>query len=77
VEEPSLFEPWKKLDADLFRNGRPHFFEIVGIQRASDAANFFRRFSAFTGLTELYAVLNQFKVTNVVDDLLSRLGFGR
>jgi uncharacterized protein with NAD-binding domain and iron-sulfur cluster len=77
LQEPALYEPWKRLDADLFRTGRPHVFEIVGIHRAFEAADLLRRFSAFTGLAQLNDLVNQFKVTDIVDGLLARLGFGR
>ena len=77
LEEPPQFEPWKQLDADLYRRGRPHLFEIAGIHRAFEAADLFRRFSAFTGLAQLEAFVNQFKLTNIVDGLLGRFGIGR
>ena len=71
------FEPWKRLDADLYRRGRPHFFEITSIHRAFQAADLFRRFSAFTGLAQLNDILDQFKLTNIVDGLLTRFGIER
>ena len=77
LEEPSQFEPWKRLDADLFRSGRPHVFEIAGIHRAFEAADLLRRFSAFTGLAQLDGFLSQFKVTDIVDGLLGGLGIKR
>jgi uncharacterized protein with NAD-binding domain and iron-sulfur cluster len=77
LEEPRELEEWKRIDAELYRQGRPHLFEIAGVQRAFDAADLFRRFSTSTGLSRLEDVLKQFKVTDVVDGLLSRLGFGR
>ena len=75
--EPSQFEPWKQLDADLYRRGRPHFFEIAGIRRAFEAADILRRFSAFTGLAQLDDFLAQFKLTNIVDGLLGGFGIKR
>src|SRR5262249_22360349 len=77
LEEPPQFEPWKRRDADLYRVGRPHVFEIAGVQRAFEAADLLRRFSALTGLAQLGKVVEQFKVTKIVDGLLSRFGFGR
>ena len=74
LEEPALFAPWKKLDADLYRIGRPHVFEIAGVRHAFVAADFFRRFSAFTGLSQLDTLLSQFKVKDIVGGLFSRLG---
>jgi len=75
--EPPEFESWKKLDADLFRVGRPHVFEIAGIHRAFEAADLLRRFSAFTGLDELTKIRDQYRVTEIVDGLLSRFGIRR
>ncbi len=69
LEEPALFEPWKKLDADLYRNGRPHVFEIAGVHHAFQAADLFRRFSGF-GLAQLQGVIGQF------GGFLSRFGIG-
>jgi 15-cis-phytoene desaturase len=78
LTEPPQFAIWKQLDADLYRRGRPHFFEIAGIRRAFEAADLFRRFSAVTGLAHLEKFLvERFKLTDVVDGLLSRLGIGR
>jgi len=77
LEEPSQFASWKRLDADLYARGRPHFFEIAGIHRAFEAADLFRRFSACTGLAQLEDFLNQFKLTNIVDGLLGRFGIRR
>jgi hypothetical protein len=74
LQEPSQYEPWKRLDADLFRLGRPHVFEIASISRAFDAANLLRRFSSLTGLAQLDEFLNQFKLTDVVDGLLGASG---
>jgi len=77
LQEPSQYEHWKRLDADLFRVGRPHVFEIAGISRAFEAANLLRRFSSFTGLAQLDEFLNQFRLTDIVDGLLGRFGIGR
>lgn len=77
LEEPPQFEPWKRLDADLYRSGRPHFFEIAGIHRAFEAADLFRRVTACTGLSQLNELLDKFKVTDMVDGVLSRFGIVR
>ena len=77
LQEPPQYERWKQLDADLYRIGRPHIFEIAGIHRAFEAADLLRRFSAFTGLAQLTDLLDQFKLTDVVDGLLSRFGIRR
>ena len=46
-------------------------------QRAFEAADLFRRFSAFTGLAQLDDIVNQFKLTDIVDGVLGRFGIGR
>ncbi len=77
LTEPAQYDVWKQLDADLYRVGRPHVFQTLGIHRAFEAAELFRRFSEVTGLTQLQGFLNQFKLTDIVGGLLSRLGIGR
>ena len=76
LEEPALFDPWKKLDRELHSVGRPHVFEIAGIRHAFEAADLFRRFSAFTGLSQLETLISQFKVRDIVSGLFSRFGIG-
>jgi uncharacterized protein with NAD-binding domain and iron-sulfur cluster len=77
LQEPREFEPWKRLDADLYRTGRPHLFEIAGVRHAFEAADLYRRFSAATGLSRLDDLVRGFKMTDVVDGLLSRFGVDR
>jgi uncharacterized protein with NAD-binding domain and iron-sulfur cluster len=77
LEEPAMFEPWKKLDADLYRVGRPHVFEIVGVKHAAEAADLFRRFSALTGLAQLDALISQFRIKDIVGGLFKQFGFGK
>jgi uncharacterized protein with NAD-binding domain and iron-sulfur cluster len=77
LEEPAQYKPWKELDADLYRRGRPHFFEIAGIHRAFEAADLFRRFSSFTGLAQVNELFSQFKLTDIVGGMLGKFGIGR
>jgi len=77
LTEPAMYDVWKQLDADLYRVGRPHVFQTLGIHRAFEAAELFRRFSAVTGLAQLEGILGQFKLTDVFGGLLSRFGLGR
>ena len=74
LEEPGAFDSWKALDAALYRRGRPHVLELLGVDRAFAAADLFRRFSAFTGLAALDDWLDEIKVTMVIEGLLERLG---
>lgn len=75
LEELPSFDSWKALDAALYRRGKPHVLELLGIDRAFAAADLFRRFSAFTGLAALDDWLDEIKVTMVIEGLLERLGF--
>jgi 15-cis-phytoene desaturase len=74
LEEPPAFDRWKRLDLQLYRRGRPHLFELMGVDQAFAAAELFRRFAAFTGLATLDDWLDELRVTKVVDLLLVRLG---
>jgi len=76
LEEPAFFQPWKRIDADLYRAGRPHVFEIAGIRHAFAAADLFRRFTSFTSVAHFESLLAQFKVTTIVDGLFKRFGIG-
>lgn len=76
-QEPKEFDSWKKLDEQLFRSGRPHIFEIGGIQNAFQAANLLRRFSAFTGLSQLEDFFRTVKLTDLVGGFFDRFGPGR
>ena len=74
LEEPEAFAPWKRLDEAMYRRGRPHLFEVLGLNTAFEAADVLRRFSAFTGLSAVDDWLDQVRVTHMVDGLLERLG---
>jgi uncharacterized protein with NAD-binding domain and iron-sulfur cluster len=77
LDEPKEFLPWKRLDADLYRQGRPHVFEILGIRHAFQAADLLRRFSALTGLVRLEDLFREFKLTDLVGGLFDRFGLRR
>lgn len=77
LEEPPMFAPWRQLDAELYRAGRPHPFEIVGIKQAFQAADLFRRFSAFAGLGQLDMLLGQFKMASAFTGALTKFFVGR
>ncbi|MCP3143205.1 hydroxysqualene dehydroxylase [Pyxidicoccus xibeiensis] len=74
LEEPAWLEPWKRLDATLHRRGRPHVFEVLGLDSAFQAADLLRRFAAFTGLTRIDDWVDQGRLTHMVDGLLERIG---
>jgi len=74
LQEPPIFDRWKRLDKALFARGRPHLFEIMGINQAFAAADLFRRFAAFTGLAALDDRLDEIRITEVIDVVLMRFG---
>ncbi len=67
-------DAWKRLDAGLYRRGRPHLFELMGIDKGFAAADLLRRFSAFTGIERVDDYLDEIRLTDVVDRVLTRLG---
>lgn len=71
LEEPALFEPWKRLDQDLYLAGRPHLFETLGIRNAFAAVELFRRFAGLSGIPPIDVLLRQFNVTEMLGGLLS------
>ncbi len=75
--EPPIFAPWRQMDAELYRAGRPHLFEIAGIKQAFQAADLFRRFSAFAGVGQLDFLLAQFKIASAFTGALTRFIVGR
>jgi 15-cis-phytoene desaturase len=77
LEEPAEFDKLKQLDAELLRLGRPHLFEIAGAKHAFEAADLVRRFSQVTGLSYIENLARQFRITDVVSDMLGRFGIGR
>lgn len=77
LEEPPIFAPWRRLDAELYRAGRPHIFEVVGIKEAFQAADLFRRFSAFAGFGQLDMLIGQFKLASAFGSALTRFFVGR
>ncbi|HEY7236318.1 MAG TPA: FAD-dependent oxidoreductase [Gemmatimonadaceae bacterium] len=77
LEEPAIFAPWRRLDAELYRAGQPHIFEVVGIREAFQAADLFRRFSAFAGLPQLDMLIGQFKLASAFGNVLTNFFIGR
>lgn len=74
LTEPSSFEPWKKLDERLYEHGKPHIFELMGIERAAQAADLLRRFAAFTGITKVDDLLDKVRASEIIKGVLTRLG---
>ena len=74
LKEPERFDAWKKLDERLYQSGRPHLFEMMGIRAAAQAADLLRRFAAFTGISKLDDLIDDFRATTIVKSLLVRIG---
>lgn len=74
LREPPVFDRWKRLDEQLYRRGKPHLFELAGIRHAFVAADYLRRFQVITGIEALDDVLDELKITEVVDGILRRFG---
>ncbi|HXY02618.1 MAG TPA: FAD-dependent oxidoreductase [Terriglobales bacterium] len=77
LQEPAEFDHLKQLDAELLRVGRPHLFEIAGVKHAFEAADLVRRLSQVTGLSYIENLARQFRITDVVNNMLGRFGVGR
>jgi hypothetical protein len=76
LEEPAGFDVWKRLDARLYRAGRSHLFEILGIKRVAQFADVTRRLTTYLGLDRFDDLLDTVRATDVVKALLLRLGIG-
>lgn len=74
LKELERFDAWKKLDERLYQSGRPHLFEMMGIRRAAQAADLLRRFAAFTGISKLDDLIDDFRATTIVKSILVRIG---
>jgi 15-cis-phytoene desaturase len=72
LEELAKWDRWKLFDTALYRRGKPHLFELLHIDNAFVAADILRRFATITGLARLDDLLDEIKLTSVVDDLLRR-----
>ena len=77
LEEPAKFDHWKRLDADLYRRGKPHLFELLHLDNAFVAADVLRRFATITGLARLDDLLDEIKLTELVEGLLRRIEIDR
>jgi len=74
LQEPEVFDVWKRLDDRLYRAGQRHVFELMGIRVAAQAADLLRRFFAVTGIDKIDDLLDDSRAGQLVDRLLARLG---
>jgi uncharacterized protein with NAD-binding domain and iron-sulfur cluster len=73
LTEPG-FDAWKRLDQRLFDHGHRHVFELLGIERAAQAADLIRRFADATGISHIEQVIEQIRPTAIIKSVLAKLG---
>ena len=73
LQEPAMLDPWKRLDERLYRAGKKHLFELMGIRRAAQASDLLRRFFAVTGIDKLDDLFDDTRAGELVDRLIARL----
>ena len=75
--EPTQFRRAKRLDAWLYRHGRRHVFEILGIRNAARAAHWLRRLETAAGLAHLDDWLDDnVRLSRLLKKILAFLGVG-
>jgi uncharacterized protein with NAD-binding domain and iron-sulfur cluster len=74
LSEPANFDMWKRLDERLYQHGHRHVFEILGIQRAAQAAALLRRFADATGITRVEEMIEQIRPSAIIKNVLAKLG---
>lgn len=73
LQEPATFDLWKRLDERLYKSGRRHLFEILGIRGAAHAADILRRFFTVGGVDQSQDALDDHEAEKVVDHVLGQL----
>lgn len=73
LQEPAMFDIWKRLDERLYRAGRKHLFELLGIRVAAQAGDLLRRLFAITGIDQLDDLFDDTRAGELVDRLIARL----
>lgn len=77
LTEAAAFDRAKRLDAWLYRNGRAHAFEVLGIKNAARAAQFLYRLETLTGWAKLDDWFDgRVRLTRAFRGVLELLGFG-
>jgi uncharacterized protein with NAD-binding domain and iron-sulfur cluster len=70
LQEPAMFDAWKRLDDRLYQAGRRHLFELAGIRVAAQAADLLRRLSDVIGSDKGDRMLANGRAGELVDQLL-------
>ena len=68
-----MFDIWKRLDDRLYRAGKKHVFELLGIRVAAQAADLMRRVFTATGIDRIDDLLEDTIAGDFVDRLIARL----
>ncbi len=77
LTEPAMFARAKRFDAWLYRQGRGHAFELLGIKNAARAAAFLHKLEKLTGWSKIDDWLDgRIRVTRTFRSILQFLGFG-
>ena len=77
LTELDQFRAAKALDAWLYKHGKQHAFEILGIRNAARAGNWLRRLEVAAGFAKIDDwVDGRFRLSRVVKSILAFLGLG-
>lgn len=77
LTEPTQFDLAKRLDAWLYRHGRRHAFELLGIRNAARAANWLRRLEKAAGWANLDDWFDRnVRLSRIAKKILAFLGLG-
>jgi len=77
LEEADVFARARRIDAWLYRNGRRHLFELLGIRHAARAGTLLRRIERLTGWDALDDWIDErVRASRAVRGVLQFLGFG-
>jgi len=74
LTEPTYFERWNQLDAQLYAAGKAHVFELLGIRHAGVAAKLLRRFEDVSGIAALDDLVDKVRATEIIKSVQTRLG---
>jgi uncharacterized protein with NAD-binding domain and iron-sulfur cluster len=73
--EPARFDRAKRLDAWLYRHGKRHVFELLGLENAAKAGVWLRRFEAAVGIHAFDEWFDKtFQATKIIKAILEALG---
>ena len=75
--EPRQFRHAKRLDRWLYKRGKPHAFEILGLRNAARAANWLRKLETLAGFARVDDWFDEnVRLSRIARGILSFLGLG-